>query len=129
MEILDLTETFEALEALRAGIWDNPSLMKFGPLMPSKKENSTELKRRWLANALGFKIGDRDPQLNRNHAGRFMVLETPDDVIEPTNNGANGPWCIVGDDLDALIRKAFTVFADIYTNVHKAEQLPGTVPY
>lgn len=58
----------------------------------------------------GFTIGDRDSRLNTDHAGEFMVVEANahdiDDYDLPTKDGSNGPWCIVGDDLDALVDEA-----------------------
>ena len=43
-----------------------------------------------------------------------MVLECPEDKTGPTDDGAEGPWCIVGDDLPALIQEAFDVFVTEY---------------
>jgi hypothetical protein len=68
--------------------------------------------RRWLETH-GFICGDREPQLNTNYPGAFMVAEGPRDEWElPTEDGSNGPWCIVGDDLDALVAEAFGVWHD-----------------
>lgn len=58
----------------------------------------------------GFTIGDRDARLNTDHAGEFMVVEANANEIGdydlPTKDGSNGPWCIVGDDIDALVNEA-----------------------
>lgn len=58
----------------------------------------------------GFTIGDRDARLNTDHPGVSMVAETNahdiGDYDLPTKDGSNGPWCIVGDDLDALVNEA-----------------------
>lgn len=51
----------------------------------------------------GFVIGDRESRLNTNYPGKFMVTEGYDEDELPTEDGSNGPWCIVGDDLDALV--------------------------
>lgn len=63
-----------------------------------------------LLEQFGFTIGDRDPRLNTNFAGDFMVVEaTHADIADfslPTEDGANGPWCIVGDNLDTLVDEA-----------------------
>lgn len=56
----------------------------------------------------GFVIGNRDPRLNTNYPGRYMVVEAHDESELPTEDGRNGPWCVVGDDIDELIRMAFT---------------------
>src|SRR5271156_50463 len=50
----------------------------------------------------GFTCGPRDPRLNRAFKGKFMVVENHDESELPTDSGADGPWCIVGDDLPAL---------------------------
>lgn len=55
----------------------------------------------------GMVIGDRDPRLNTDYPGRFMVAEPYTEDELPTKDGSNGPWCIVGDDLDALIRDSY----------------------
>ncbi len=62
--------------------------------------------------AFGFIVGKRDPRLNRNYAGKFMVVEAHDEDELPTNDGANGPWCIVGNNLTELIDKAYEVWCD-----------------
>lgn len=62
--------------------------------------------------AYGFTVGVRDGRLNTDHPGYYMVLEgTVQDAEEagelPTRDGANGPWCLVGDDLSAMLDEAF----------------------
>ena len=58
----------------------------------------------------GFTIGERDERLNTNYPGKHMVCEANHEDIGdydlPTADGGNGPWCIVGDDLDALVAEA-----------------------
>lgn len=61
---------------------------------------------------LGFIVGPRDPRLNRKYPGKFMVVESHDESELPTDDGSNGPWCIVGDDLDALVQQAYDVWYD-----------------
>lgn len=56
---------------------------------------------------MGFTVGKRDARLNTDFGGAFMVVEAHDESELPTRDGRNGPWCIVGDDLDALINEAF----------------------
>ena len=51
----------------------------------------------------GFVVGDRELRLNTNYPGQFMVAESYDENELPTEDGRNGPWCIVGDDLEALV--------------------------
>jgi hypothetical protein len=58
----------------------------------------------------GFIIGARDPRLNSNFPGRYMVAEPHDESELPTKDGSNGPWCVVGDDLDELITQAADFF-------------------
>ncbi len=55
----------------------------------------------------GFTIGQRDRRLNRNYAGNFMVVEAYTEDQLPTKDGRNGPWCVVGDDLEVLVDNAF----------------------
>lgn len=61
--------------------------------------------------ANGYIVGARDPRLNTNYAGAFMVVEEgyTDDEL-PTKDGSNGPWCIVGDDLAALVDTAYDLW-------------------
>ena len=58
----------------------------------------------------GFIVGDRDPRLNTDHPGRFMVSEPADGKAVPTKDGSNGPWCIVGDNLDDLVIEAYAAW-------------------
>lgn len=62
----------------------------------------------WLR-ARGFTVGARDPRINTNYPGAFMVVEAHDESELPTEDGSNGPWAIVGDDLQALIDEAYEV--------------------
>lgn len=52
---------------------------------------------------MGFIIGPRDSRTNTNYPGRYMVAEAYTEDELPTEDGSNGPWAIVGDDLDELI--------------------------
>jgi len=61
----------------------------------------------------GWTVGERDPRLNTDHAGGFMCVEPHDASELPTRDGSNGPWCIVGDDLDALIDEAYAFAAEM----------------
>jgi hypothetical protein len=65
--------------------------------------------------AWGFICGPRDPRLNTNYPGAFMVAEHYEESELPTPTSSNGPWCIVGDDIDALIDEAFAMWVDEYT--------------
>jgi hypothetical protein len=42
-----------------------------------------------------------------------MVVEAHNESQLPTEDGSNGPWCIVGDNLDELIDTAYDVWADV----------------
>lgn len=55
----------------------------------------------------GFIIGIRDARLNRAFKGSYMVTEQFTEPLTPTDDGRNGPWCIVGDDINNLINLAF----------------------
>ena len=61
---------------------------------------------------MGFTCGARDARLNRRFPGKFMVVEYHEESELPTEDGRNGPWCIVGDDLEELIDEAFNVWGD-----------------
>jgi hypothetical protein len=63
---------------------------------------------------MGFIIGDRNPRINTNYPGKFMVAESHEPSELPTKDGSNGPWCIVGDDLDKLIEEAYRVWSPEY---------------
>ena len=55
----------------------------------------------------GFTVGQRDPRLNTDYPGSLMVVEGYELVQLPTRDGSDGPWCVVGDNLDALIDQGF----------------------
>jgi len=55
----------------------------------------------------GFVIGERDPRLSTDYSGKYMVAESYDEDELPTRDGSNGPWCVVGDNLDELIKDAY----------------------
>jgi len=67
--------------------------------------------------AFDFTIGERDDRLNTDFDGNFMVVEAVDETINeydlPTRDGSNGPWCVVGDDLDSLVDTAYDYLADM----------------
>jgi hypothetical protein len=85
-------------------------------------DSPLDQKRAYL-DAMGFRIGERDPRgINTNYPGRYMVAEDYGDDELPTEDGSNGPWCIVGDDLDALITEAFYVWFDDYEESLNAER-------
>ena len=62
--------------------------------------------------AAGFIVGPRDVHINTRWPGRFMVVEAHDESELPTEDGSNGPWAVVGDDLATLVQTAYDVWAD-----------------
>lgn len=62
----------------------------------------------------GFIVGPRDPRLNTDYQGAFMVAEAYDENQLPTRDGRNGPWCIVGDNYPSLVLEAYTVWSPDY---------------
>lgn len=52
----------------------------------------------------GFYVGVRDPDRNRAFIGRFMVCEHLS--CGPTDDASSGGFCIVGDDMRALVEDA-----------------------
>ncbi len=104
-------KTSEALDAIQArsnGEWDNSNLLQTGELLPDTQADILRIKERCLLD-YGYEIGVRDPRLNSDYPGCFMVVESHEPSELPTRDGRNGPWCIVGDDLAALVTEAFEV--------------------
>jgi|HubBroStandDraft_2_1064218.scaffolds.fasta_scaffold449928_2 hypothetical protein len=63
-----------------------------------------------------FICGPRDVRLNTRYPGKFMVVEEEyRDMDLPTEDGSNGPWCIVGDDFPALVKTAWEIWWPEYT--------------
>lgn len=57
--------------------------------------------------AMGFIVGERDPNMNTAFTGAFMVAEPYEPgYTQPDAMGGDGVWCIVGDDLGHLIEDA-----------------------
>lgn len=63
----------------------------------------------------GFTVGPRDPRLNTRFPGSLMVVEAHDERDLPTEDGRNGPRCVVGDNLVELVDAGydFLVSCDI----------------
>ncbi len=106
-----IEQATNALRARRNGEWDNADLMQFGEL----SDYASDVRRieRLSLEAYGYKIGPRDPRINSDYPGAFMVVESHEESELPTRDGSNGPWCIVGDDLPALLDEAFSVLAGL----------------
>lgn len=73
----------------------------------------TQNKKRKFLTKYGFIVGARDPLLNTNYPGKFMVTESYEENELPTEDSSNGPWCITGDDLDALVDEGCKFLANI----------------
>lgn len=99
-----------AIKARRSGLFDHPSLVALGPIFTAVEIDVLRIKTLCLQ-AYGFTVGPRDPRLNTDHEGDFMVVEYHQDDELPTRDGANGPWCLVGNDLDTLVTEAFKFWA------------------
>lgn len=84
-------------------------------MVMSKTEEMRQALQSW-----GFTVGPRDSRVNTNYPGAFMVIESHEDSELPTQDGRNGPWAIVGDDLNKLVREAYTLWEPEYP--------PGTIP-
>ena len=54
----------------------------------------------------GFFVGKRDPKRNKAFRGQFMVCEREALKEPPSDDAGNGAFCIVGDNLNALIAEA-----------------------
>lgn len=55
----------------------------------------------------GFHVGERDPTRNASFEGQYMVADLDS---APGPDASSGGYCIVGDDLDALVNEAFQHF-------------------
>ena len=65
--------------------------------------------------AWGLMVGKRDPQRNTAFKGKFMVAEPISDAgLMPTTDARHGGYCIVGDNLDALVTTAHAWFGEVY---------------
>lgn len=71
----------------------------------------------------GWIVGKRDPRLNTDYAGEFMVCEPFEECEVPTRDGSNGPWCVVGDDLEKLIVDASDVLESMLS-VNPTKAMP-----
>lgn len=58
--------------------------------------------------------GARNPKINRRFIGAYMVCEPFEDAELPTEDGSNGPWAIVGDDLPALIAEGAAFLRELF---------------
>lgn len=104
--IMKAAQALNAIEARQAGVFDHPDLVTWGPLSTNTHADVLAIKQQCLHD-YGFVIGLRDPRVNRNYAGRYMVVEAHNPCELPTDDGSNGPWCVVGNDLTALIGIGF----------------------
>lgn len=84
--------------------------------MAAHKNFSTVAEKRAFLENYGWFVGIRDRRLNTNYDGSFMVVEPYDDSDVPTEDARNGPWCIVGDDLDALIEEGYEALVSLSLN-------------
>jgi len=57
----------------------------------------------------GWIVGKRDFRINTKFSGKFMVCEPYDDSELPSEDGSNGPWAIVGDDLSELVETVISI--------------------
>ncbi len=102
---MTINDALRAIDARRNGVWDDPVLMEIGPL-DTEQSDIQEIKTICLK-AYGFTVGPRDPRINTNYTGAFMVCEAHEENELPTQDGRNGPWCVVGDDLKTLVNQGF----------------------
>lgn len=68
----------------------------------------------------GWTVGPRDPRLNTDFPGSMMVVEEHGEDELPTKDGSNGPWCLVGDDLEAMVEEAYRFQVDMFENEENA---------
>ena len=101
-------EAKQAIQARISGEFDNANLMAFGELLPDTAADILRIKEKCLRD-YGYFIGVRDPRVNSDYSGDFMVIESHDDSELPTKDGRNGPWAIVGNNLAALVEESYSV--------------------
>ncbi len=106
----DVDRALRAIAARRDGVWDNEDLVAFGPLSPDVEDDVHGIKVACLR-LYGFVVGPRDPLINRHYRGAWMVAEAHEPSELPTDDGSNGPWCVVGDDLHQMVDDAFDFLA------------------
>lgn len=103
---MNAAQALRAVEAREQGVFDDPDLVAFGPLSCDTAMDVLAIKRHCLE-SYGFIIGPRDRRINRFYSGAWMVVEAHEESELPTDDGRNGPWCVVGDDLPHLIQLGF----------------------
>ena len=106
---MNIQEALAAIEARRNGEFDHPALQQIGALS-TEIADVLAIKHKCLID-YGFTVGDRDPRINTDFAGRYMVVDDFDEALLPTRDGRDGPWCVVGDDLTTLIEQGFDLVA------------------
>lgn len=109
---------FRAIKALMDGCFDDPFLLCAGPLLHDFRGNVEHIASTNVGlpdpdevDALEnecFVIGLRDPKYGGEIQGRFMVMEAAGE------KWPEDEWCIVGDDLPALVHDAWSFWADTY---------------
>ncbi|MBW3243266.1 hypothetical protein KUV57_11215 [Epibacterium sp. DP7N7-1] len=61
--------------------------------------------------SFGWVVGDRDPKMNSNFDGSYMVVEdeySPDYPGQTDGSDGDGIWCLVGNDLSELVDEALS---------------------
>lgn len=69
----------------------------------------------------GFTVGARNPDVNTDYPGAFMVIEPHEPDELPTKDGSDGPWAVVGDNLEVLIELAFDFADDTYGEYERGQ--------
>ena len=67
---------------------------------------------KWLLDH-DIRVGLRNWNLNTDFPGKYMVAEEHDDR-HSQKDGDGGVWCIVGDDLEALVDDAYAFWVGVY---------------
>lgn len=94
------------------GAEDDPEYLIAAEFKTRAEAEAFAAKLSTLVGDWGFKVGTRDPRINTNYPGSYMAAEEHQYSELPTKDGSNGPWCIVGDDLTALVNEAHSVWDD-----------------
>lgn len=73
----------------------------------------------------GWTVGERNSRINTDYPGAFMCAEPFEADELPTRDGSNGPWCIVGDDLPALVDEAHSFLRDFTNTDYMVQIVPS----
>lgn len=71
--------------------------------------------------SFGFVVGKRDPKMNSDHEGAFMVAEEVPEGYAGQRDGSDNEeiWCVVGDDMELLVSDAIDLVTSFDPEVYE----------